>query len=337
MERLILSEYVTYGHRVYDSRHRTTPRAGDGLGNTRLLVWSIVSMVAVIGLLNRFVWRTLRPRFRKIPNRCLTPPPWRRARRRRRTRQPLLSFSLKGVTKEYELPTGPLAVLENISFDVSAGEFVAVVGPSGSGKSTLLRIISGLVPPTSGEVSYNGEPLSGVNLDCAMVFQSFALLPWLTVIENVRLGLDARGLPPDECRRRANFYIDKVGLDGYEEAYPRELSGGMKQRVGFARALAVEPKILLMDEPFSALDALTSINLREELIDLFRDPEIKISIAILVTHSIEEAVELADRVLVFSSHPGQLIADRRIGLARPRDRRDPAFNEIVGEIFSLIT
>jgi NitT/TauT family transport system ATP-binding protein len=251
--------------------------------------------------------------------------------------QPLLSFSLKGVTKEYELPTGPLAVLENISFDVSAGEFVAVVGPSGSGKSTLLRIISGLVPPTSGEVSYNGEPLSGVNLDCAMVFQSFALLPWLTVIENVRLGLDARGLPPDECQRRANFYIDKVGLDGYEEAYPRELSGGMKQRVGFARALAVEPKILLMDEPFSALDALTSINLREELIDLFRDPEIKISIAILVTHSIEEAVELADRVLVFSSHPGQLIADRRIGLVRPRDRRDPAFNEIVGEIFSLIT
>jgi NitT/TauT family transport system ATP-binding protein len=248
-----------------------------------------------------------------------------------------LSFALRGVTKEYELPTGPLAVLENISFEVSGGEFVAVVGPSGSGKSTLLRIVAGLVPPSSGEVTYNGEPLSGVNLDCAMVFQSFALLPWLTVLDNVRLGLDARGLPPEECRRRANFYIDKVGLDGYEEAYPRELSGGMKQRVGFARALAVEPKILLMDEPFSALDALTSINLREELIDLFRDPEIKISIAILVTHSIEEAVELADRVIVLSSHPGQLIADRKIGLSRPRDRRDPAFNEIVGEIFSLIT
>jgi NitT/TauT family transport system ATP-binding protein len=248
-----------------------------------------------------------------------------------------LSFALRGVTKEYELPTGPLAVLENISFEVSAGEFVAIVGPSGSGKSTLLRIIAGLVPPSAGEVVYNGRPLSGVNLDCAMVFQSFALLPWLTVIENVRLGLDARGLAPEECRRRANFYIDKVGLDGYEEAYPRELSGGMKQRVGFARALAVEPKILLMDEPFSALDALTTTNLREELIDIFRDPEILISIALLVTHSIEEAVELADRVIVLSSHPGQLIADRRIGLSRPRDRRDPAFNEIVSEIFSLIT
>src|SRR6185369_2398155 len=176
-----------------------------------------------------------------------------------------------------------------ISFDVSAGEFVAVVGPSGSGKSTLLRIIAGLVLPSAGEVLYSGRPLSGVNLDCAMVFQSFTLLPWLTVIENVRLGLDARGLAPEECRRRANFYIDKVGLDGYEEAYPRELSGGMKQRVGFARALAVEPKILLMDEPFSALDALTTINLREELIDLFRDPEILISVAILMTHTIEEA------------------------------------------------
>ena len=251
--------------------------------------------------------------------------------------KPRLSVALSGVTKEYELPTGPITVLEDVSLRASAGEFVAVVGPSGSGKSTLLRIIAGLVPPSSGSVLYNDAPLSGVNLDCAMVFQSFALLPWLTVIENVRLGLDARGLPQEECRRRANFYIDKVGLDGYEEAYPREISGGMKQRVGFARALAVEPKVLLMDEPFSALDALTTINLREELIDLFRDPDILISIALLVTHTIEEAVELADRVVVLSSHPGRIIADRRIDLPRPRDRRDPAFNDIVGEIFSLIT
>ena len=198
-------------------------------------------------------------------------------------------------------------------------------------------MMAGLTAPTSGEILYNGARVSGVNLDCAMVFQSFALLPWLTVLENVELGLEARGYAPEASRKKANFYIDKVGLDGYEEAYPRELSGGMKQRVGFARALAVEPKVLLMDEPFSALDALTTINLREELIDLFRDPDILISVAIMVTHTIEEAVELADRVLVFSPHPGRLLTDRRIELARPRDRRDPVFNEIVSEIFSLIT
>ena len=248
-----------------------------------------------------------------------------------------LSLSLRNVTKDYELPTGPLSVVEDVTIEVTGGEFLALVGPSGCGKSTILRMMAGLIPPSSGAVLYNGAPIGGVNMDCAMVFQSFALLPWLSVLENVQLGLDARGLPAEERRRRANFYIDKVGLDGYEEAYPRELSGGMKQRVGFARALAVEPKILLMDEPFSALDALTTINLREELIDLFRDPEIRISIAILVTHSIEEAVELADRVVVLSSHPGRVLADRRIGLPRPRDRRDPAFNDIVSEIFSLIT
>ena len=224
-----------------------------------------------------------------------------------------------------------------LSLSVGSGELISILVPSGCGKSTLLRIMAGLVAPTSGEVLYNGTPLAGVNLDCAMVFQSFALLPWLTVIENVEIGLEARGLSAEERGRRANFYIDKVGLDGYEEAYPRELSGGMKQRVGFARALAVEPKVLLMDEPFSALDALTTINLREELIDLFRDPEILISIAVLVTHTIEEAVELADRVIVLSSHPGQIVTDRRIELPRPRDRRDPAFNGIVSEIFALIT
>lgn len=248
-----------------------------------------------------------------------------------------LSLSVRKVSKEYELPTGPFSVIEDVSFEVVGGEFLALVGPSGCGKSTLLRVIAGLTPPSSGEIVYDGRLVSQVNLDCAMVFQSFALLPWLTVLENVELGLEARGLEPEVRRKKANFYIDKVGLDGYEGAYPRELSGGMKQRVGFARALAVEPKILLMDEPFSALDALTTINLREELIDLFRDPEILISVAVMVTHTIDEAVELADRVLVFSAHPGRLLTDRKIDLPRPRDRRDPAFNEIVSEIFSLIT
>jgi NitT/TauT family transport system ATP-binding protein len=255
---------------------------------------------------------------------------------RPKSKEPL-DLSLRSVSKEFELPTGPFSVLEEISFDVTAGEFVAMVGPSGCGKSTLLRLIAGLVGPSSGEILYNGRLQCGVNLDCAMVFQSFALLPWLTVFENVELGLEARGIAAADRRRRANFYIDKVGLDGYEEAYPRELSGGMKQRVGFARALAVEPKVLLMDEPFSALDPLTAINLREELIDLFRDPEILISVAVMVTHTIEEAVELADRIIVLTPHPGRVVSDRKVDLPRPRDRRDPAFNEFVGEIFSLIT
>jgi NitT/TauT family transport system ATP-binding protein len=248
-----------------------------------------------------------------------------------------LSLSVRNVSKEFPLPTGPLAVIEDVSFDLKEGEFLAMVGPSGCGKSTLLRMVAGLIEPTSGEILYDGRVTKGVNLDCALVFQSFALLPWLTVIENVELGLEARGVPPEVRRKKADFFIDKVGLDGYEGAYPRELSGGMKQRVGFARALAVEPKLLLMDEPFSALDALTSINLREELLDLFHDPEILISAVIMVTHTIEEAVELADRVVVFSAHPGRLLADRKIGLPRPRDRRNPAFGEMVAEIFSLIT
>lgn len=248
-----------------------------------------------------------------------------------------VDLHIEGVSKEYLLPTGPLMVLEDISLQISGGEFVAVVGPSGCGKSTLLRIMAGIIPPSTGKVLYNGQVVQSVNLDCAMVFQSFALLPWLTVIENVELGLEARGVDKVARRRRANFYIDKVGLDGYEEAYPRELSGGMKQRVGFARALATDPRVLLMDEPFSSLDALTAINLREELIDLFRDPEIQIAAAVMVTHTIEEAVELADRVVVLASHPGRIVMDLAIGLPRPRDRRDPEFNRIVGEIFSQIT
>jgi NitT/TauT family transport system ATP-binding protein len=166
-------------------------------------------------------------------------------------------LELKNISKSFAHAKGMLKVLEGITFDVEEGEFVAIVGPSGCGKSTLLRIINGIVPMTSGQVLYRGRQVDGINLECALVFQSFALLPWLSVKANVELGLEAQGLPPAEREKRAGIYIDKVGLDGFEEAYPRELSGGMKQRVGFARALAVEPKVLLMDEPFSALDALT--------------------------------------------------------------------------------
>src|ERR1700680_4411152 len=171
-------------------------------------------------------------------------------------------LDLKHVSKSYPHGKGVLPVLEDVSFSVEQGEFIAIVGPSGCGKSTLVRIINGIVPPTSGQVLYRGRQVDGINLECALVFQSFALLPWLSVKANVELGLEAQGLPPAEREKRAGIYIDKVGLDGFEEAYPRELSGGMKQRVGFARALAVEPQLLLMDEPFSAVDALSAINLR---------------------------------------------------------------------------
>ncbi|PYQ10968.1 MAG: nitrate/sulfonate/bicarbonate ABC transporter ATP-binding protein [Acidobacteria bacterium] len=243
---------------------------------------------------------------------------------------------LEQVSKAYPQPQGTITVIEGIDLSIQPKEFVALVGPSGCGKSTLLRIINGLMPPTSGRVLYRGKPLTGVNLNCAMVFQSFALLPWLTVRENVELGLEARGMEPEQRVKKANFFIDKVGLDGYEEAYPRELSGGMKQRVGLARALAVEPELLLMDEPFSALDALTSVALREELLDLWRDPEIALRTILLVTHLIEEAVELADRVIVLSNRPARILKDLVVPLQRPRNKKSEEFGQIVDEIFSLI-
>jgi NitT/TauT family transport system ATP-binding protein len=245
-------------------------------------------------------------------------------------------LELRNVSKSFAHAAGALHVLENISFMVEQGEFVAIVGPSGCGKSTMLRIINGLMPPTSGQVLYRGRQIDGINLDCAMVFQSFALMPWLTVKANVELGLEARGVAPAEREKRASVYIDKVGLDGFEEAYPRELSGGMKQRVGLARALAVEPQLLLMDEPFSALDALTAITLREELLDIWQSADMPVHNIIIVTHMIEEAVELADRILVLASGPGRLVADLKVDLPRPRDRRKEAFNALTDKVFSLI-
>jgi NitT/TauT family transport system ATP-binding protein len=247
---------------------------------------------------------------------------------------PLLE--LKQVCHSFPHAKGVLPVLKDLSFTVEEGEFVAIVGPSGCGKSTMLRIVNGLLSPTSGQVLYKGRQVDGINLDCALVFQSFALMPWLSVKANVELGLEARGLSLAEREKRASVYIDKVGLDGFEEAYPRELSGGMKQRVGFARALAVEPQLLLMDEPFSALDALTAITLREELIDLWQDKSMPVHNIIIVTHIIEEAVELADRILVLSSGPGHLVADLKVELPRPRDRRKEGFNALTDKVFSLI-
>lgn len=245
-------------------------------------------------------------------------------------------FELENVTQRFVLPQGPLTVFQDIRFVAREGEFIAIVGPSGSGKSTILRLIAGLMRPTEGKILYKQKPLNDVNLEAAMVFQNFALLPWLTVIENVELGLESRGLDRGARRKKARFYVDKVGLAGYEEAYPRELSGGMKQRVGLARALAVEPEILLMDEPFSALDALTSINLRDELIDIWSDRDFPVNTVVMVTHMIEEAIELADRVVVLSQRPGRIAGDLQIELPRPREKRDKAFSEYVDKIFSLI-
>jgi len=227
-------------------------------------------------------------------------------------------------------------ILGPIDLSVKEGEFVVVIGPSGAGKSTLLRIITGLSSPSTGTVRYKGRQLLGVNHEATLVFQSFALFPWLTVMENVALGLEARGLPRSERTKKAGHYIDLVGLDGYERAYPRELSGGMKQRVGLARALTFEPELLCMDEPFSALDALTASNLREQVLDIWGSRQLVSKAIILVTHSVEEAVLMGDRVLVLASKPGRILADRQIGLARPRRRRSTKFEHQVDELYSLI-
>jgi len=227
-------------------------------------------------------------------------------------------------------------VLEDVSLEIPDRQFVCIAGPSGSGKSTLLRVMMGLLAPTAGVVLSEGQPLAGVNRRAAMVFQSFALLPWLTVQANVELGLRARDLSEQDARRRAAAYLDKVGLDGYEEAYPAELSGGMKQRAGLARALAVEPDVLFMDEPFAGLDPLTSANLREEVLTLWGDHDLPVRTVVMVTHIIEEAVLMADRVVVLSAHPGHVAADLPIPLERPRNKRNEGFDALVDSIFEKI-
>ena len=230
-----------------------------------------------------------------------------------------------------------LAVLDDITLSLHEGEVLALLGKSGSGKSTLLRAIAGLLAPTRGEVRYRGMPLNGANPGVAMVFQSFALMPWLTVQANVELGLQARGVPADERRRRALEAIDVIGLDGFESAYPKELSGGMRQRVGFARALVLQPDALLMDEPFSALDVLTAENLRTELMRLWEEPDFPTKAICIVTHNIEEAVLLADRVVVLGANPGHIKAEVEVHLPRPRDRRSPTFEALVDQLYAALT
>jgi NitT/TauT family transport system ATP-binding protein len=244
----------------------------------------------------------------------------------------------KGVTKTFTTPDGrALPVLDGVSLTLREGEIVALLGKSGSGKSTLLRCIAGLISPSAGTVAYRGSPLNGANPGVAMVFQSFALLPWLTVQQNVELAMQARDVPAEARRAKALRAIDLIGLDGFESAYPKELSGGMRQRVGFARALAVEPDALLMDEPFSALDVLTAANLRGELIRLWEGKEFPVKAVLIVTHNIEEAVQLADRILVLSSNPGRIRAELPVGLPRPRDRHDPAVDQLVDTVYGILT
>lgn len=230
-----------------------------------------------------------------------------------------------------------LLVLHEINFRMNAGEIVAILGKSGSGKSTLLRIIAGLVQPSSGTVNYRGKPVHGPVRGISMVFQNFALLPWLTVLQNVELGLEALGIAREERRERALKAIDTIGLDGFESAFPKELSGGMRQRVGFARALVVNPDILLMDEPFSALDVLTADNLKSDLLDLWETKKTGIHGILFVTHNIEEATLLADRIIVFNSNPGSIRGDLRIPLLHPRSDLDPRFRNQVDRVYTLMT
>ena len=242
------------------------------------------------------------------------------------------------VSQRFKLPNGQnLEALRDVSLAVSEHEVVALVGPSGCGKSTLLRLFAGLARPADGTVLYRGRRLDGVLGAAAMVFQSFALLPWLTVTENVAMGLEARGVFGPARRDAVARAVNLVGLDGFEQAYPKELSGGMKQRVGFARALAVAPEIMLMDEPFGALDPLTAENLRSQVVDLWRDPATGVNTLVIVTHSVEEAVFLAGRIVVFGSNPGHVREELVNSLPYPRIERSPDFEQMVNRLHAILT
>jgi ABC-type nitrate/sulfonate/bicarbonate transport system ATPase subunit len=245
-------------------------------------------------------------------------------------------LELRHVHKSFTDRGRPIPVLEDVSLEIPERQFVCIVGPSGSGKSTLLRLMMGLTLPSSGSVLSDGRPLSGVHADAAMVFQSFALLPWLTVQANVELGLRARSLPEEDAHRRAAFYLDKVGLDGYEEAYPAELSGGMKQRVGIARVLVMEPELLLMDEPFGSLDAQTRSVMQELLLSVWERHH---QAVLFITHDVEEALLLADTVCVMTARPGRIKKRLTVDLPRPRPLEattSPRFNELKREVLGLI-
>ena len=251
-------------------------------------------------------------------------------------RPPVLE--LVKVCKAFAKPSGELLpVLADLDIVLREGEILGLLGRSGSGKSTLLRIAGGLIKPTSGRVEYRGAPLKGPAEGIAIVFQTFALYPWLTVLENVEFGLDALGLPLEQARRKAMSAIDLIGLDGFQSAYPRELSGGMRQRVGFARAIVSEPTLLLMDEPFSALDVLTAETLRTDFLDLWIEHLLPTKAVLMVTHNIEEAVLMCDRILVLGANPGHIAAEFQVPLAQPRNRLDAPFQAVVDQIYTVQT
>jgi len=249
-----------------------------------------------------------------------------------------VELEIRHLRQTYARPSGAsLLVLDDINLTLRKGEIVALLGRSGCGKSTLLRVVSGLAPPAGGEVLYQGNAIAGPADGIAMVFQTFALFPWLTVLQNVQAGLDARGVSEKDARARALAAIELIGLDGFENAYPRELSGGMRQRVGFARAIVVDPTVLLMDEPFSALDVLTAETLRSDFIDLWMEGRLPIKSVLLVTHNIEEAVFMADRILILASNPGRVAAELDVPLARPRQRLGSEFRDLVDDIYERMT
>src|SRR5216684_3955442 len=247
-------------------------------------------------------------------------------------------IEVRQIEKFYAQPDGSrVQVIAPTDLAIYPGQILALLGPSGCGKSTLLRMMTGLSPASAGSVLWHGQPVRGESPNVSIVFQSFALFPWLTVLENVEAPLEARGFPPIERHKRALRIIDAVGLDGFESAYPKELSGGMKQRVGVARALVVEPEVLFMDEPFSALDVLTAETLRGELLELWLDHKIPTRAIFIVTHNIEEAVVLADRIIVLGRNPAHIHADFAVDIPQPRDRKSPRFIELVDAIYRVLT
>jgi NitT/TauT family transport system ATP-binding protein len=251
---------------------------------------------------------------------------------------PVPIIEARKLEKSYRQPDGStIQVIAATDLAIYPGEIIGLLGASGCGKSTLLRMLTGLSPATAGAVHWHGHPVGDESPNVSIVFQSFALFPWLTVLENVEAPLEARGMPPIERRKRSLRIIDAVGLDGFETAYPKELSGGMKQRVGVARALVVEPEVLFMDEPFSALDVLTAETLRGELLELWLGHKIPTRAIFIVTHNIEEAVVLADRIIVLGRNPAHIHADFKVEIPHPRDRKAPKFVELVDSIYRILT
>lgn len=247
-----------------------------------------------------------------------------------------LLLELRNVEQRYRSAQREFVAVEQVNLAVHTGEFVCLVGPSGCGKSTLLRIVTGLQRPTSGEVRYRDQPLPGVNPHATIVFQTFALFPWLSVADNVEIALKARGVPKSLRTPRSLDLLDRVGLDGFESAYPRELSGGMRQKVGFARAMAVEPELLCLDEPFSALDVLSAESLRSDLIELWTSGNIPTKAILMVTHNIEEAVLMARRIVVMDKNPGRIVADLPVDLPYPRDRKSIPFTNILDRVYAIL-